>query len=470
MMSSGLCSSWSQKQFERAPLGDPRRTRRVQKIGEAMARKPGQSIPQLFDTAYDVIAAYDLFNREEATPMRLQYGHRELVHKGMREPGSVILLLEDTTTFSWSGNKAVDGLGPIGDGSCGQQGFLAHTVLAVKWHVDQFDQESRRPPVTVLGLADQYYHVRDESGESRKGEKRKDALSRWRESMMWSESTERLQRPPDCARWIRINDAEADIYEHLENCQEYGHGFVIRACKDRTLEGCGHHLFEAARAGMTLGQFKLKLRSRDGQPEREAQLELSVCKVTLQPPWRPKHGGLPIELNVLHVHEVHAAPEIEPLEWILLTDSDVQTFESALQVALQYSARWLIEEYHKVVKTGLGAEKLQLETADRLMAAIAIMCVVACRLLELRERARREPQACASQSGLSCVELRVLSAKAKKQLVTVSDVALAIGRLGGHMNRKRDGLPGWMTLWRGLMVLDQMTQGFRLAQELQTFD
>ena len=46
----------------------------------------------------------------------------------------------------------------------------------------------------------------------------------------------------------------------------------------------------------------------------------------------------------------------------------------------------MIEEYHKAIKTGLGAERLQLESAERLFAAIAIMSVVALRLIELRER------------------------------------------------------------------------------------
>jgi hypothetical protein len=29
----------------------------------------------------------------------------------------------------------------------------------------------------------------------------------------------------------------------------------------------------------------------------------------------------------------------------------------------------------------------------------------------------------------------------------VAEVALAVGRLGGRLNRKSDGLPGWITLW-----------------------
>jgi hypothetical protein len=32
---------------------------------------------------------------------------------------------------------------------------------------------------------------------------------------------------------------------------------------------------------------------------------------------------------------------------------------------------------------------------------------------------------------------------------TVRQFVLALGRLGGHQNRKGDGMPGWQTLWKG---------------------
>lgn len=48
----------------------------------------------------------------------------------------------------------------------------------------------------------------------------------------------------------------------------------------------------------------------------------------------------------------------EALEWILLCDAPVMTFAQAHECALQYASRWLIEEFHKALKTGLGVERL----------------------------------------------------------------------------------------------------------------
>jgi Transposase Tn5 dimerisation domain len=90
-------------------------------------------------------------------------------------------------------------------------------------------------------------------------------------------------------------------------------------------------------------------------------------------------------------------------------------------------------------------------------------------LLDLREHARREPEAPAEQSGLSEVELEVLEVKTGRKLNTIRDVVLAVGRLGGHLNRKRDGLPGWMTLWRGWLQLQALVEGVLLAHKLKRF-
>ncbi|MCB1769295.1 MAG: hypothetical protein KDJ31_06280 [Candidatus Competibacteraceae bacterium] len=43
--------------------------------------------------------------------------------------------------------------------------------------------------------------------------------------------------------------------------------------------------------------------------------------------------------------------------------------------------------------------------------------------------------------------------------LTIHQAVLRIGCLGGHLNRKRDGMPGVRTLWRGLQVLSLLVAG-----------
>ena len=94
------------------------------------------------------------------------------------------------------------------------------------------------------------------------------------------------------------------------------------------------------------------------------------------------------------------------------------------------------------------------------------MSVVALRLLDLRELGRRLPEAEAACSGLSGPELEILERAVGRVLTTVAGVLLAVGRLGGHMNRRSDGMPGWLTLWRGMNKLRLLVEGARLVRTI----
>ena len=171
----------------------------------------------------------------------------------------------------------------------------------------------------------------------------------------------------------------------------------------------------------------------------------------------------------MRVWEVAAPAPPDRLAWLLLGEAKVTNCAQARAWALPYATRWVMEAYHQAIKTGLGAERLPRESAARLCAAMASMRVVALRLIERRERLRRHPEAAAAQSGLSPRALEVLRQKAGRTLRTVREVALAIGRLGGHLHRTREGLPGWQTLWHGMHTLHVLVEGVLIAHRLKSF-
>ena len=473
---------WAEQHFGDLDLGDLRRNQRAVTITAAMATNPARSIPQMFVNPYDVKAAYSFFRHPEATPEALQLAHREVVLEQMQQPGQY-LLLEDTSEMSWSGQQPIGGLGPIGNGAAGLQGFHLHSMLAVRWSCEVAADTTRwpgRPSVEVLGLPVQHYHVRQPrpAGEPTKNNS-KLLKARPREGQWWEQAGTALGPAPEdeAITWTRVCDRGADIYELLVSCQELSHRFVIRAAQDRCLtnedgrEVTGK-LFETARAQAALGHYELELRARPGQAARVAELQISAIAVWVRAPQRPGRGPgylPPVRTTVVRVGEATPPPGVEALEWILLTDWPVESYAQALAVALVYVTRWLIEEFHKALKTGNQAEDLQLETAEGLFAAIALKSVVALRLLDLRERVRFTPEAPATESGLSEVELVVLRQVLQRPLKTVREVALAIGRFGGHMNRKADGMPGWLTLLRGITKLNDLVAGLHLASKLKRF-
>jgi len=456
-------------------LGDVRRTRRLVQVAASWAHQPGASIPRLSQGQPGASkAAYRLLDQPQATPEAFQQPHRQLVSQHLHAPGTY-LLLEDTTELSWPEAAARrPGLGPVGPGKPRSQGVLLHSLVAAAWPATDPTPAAKRPPLTLLDLLDQQFHVRQPVPEAEKAHPHggsRPRQGRLRESALWAQSLRAVGRPPASTRWVVVADRGADVYEHLLQCQTQGLGFVVRAAQDRALvagpaKAPAGRLFEVARAQPAQGTLRLALRGRPRQPAREVVLQLSWSPpLALRAPQRPGGAtgkGEPVGGTVVRVWEAQADGE-PGLEWLLLSDLPISHLEQAQAVVRQYASRWLIEDFHKALKTGLGAERLQLQTAARLFAAVALLSVVALALVELRERSRQQPDAPAEAAGLSASFLRVLRSQRKRPLVTVRDVFYALAGLGGHLGRTGDGPPGWQTLWLGLMSLRQLVEGVRLA-------
>jgi len=467
---------WAVEHFGGAELSHVKRVDRAITIAEAMAASPGKSLPQMFAHSYDIKAAYQFFRHPEATPDNLQSGHRERVLCEMEKPGRY-LLLEDTSEILCTQTGEIVELGPVGSSKNAQIGFHLHSVLAVRWPSEPNTAVPRRSTVEILGLADQQYHVRQPrpTGVGPKTSARRVRPADSLESSLWEKTSRRIGPAPtnEAVNWIKVADRAADIYDHLRECREQNHQFVVRANLDRALltedgKRAGQ-LFATTQVSPSCGQLELELRTRKGQAARQAHLEVSFTPVVMRSPQTagyPPGARPPIVCTAVRVWEPNPPEGIKPLEWIVLTDLKVTNFEQACEIAQMYATRWLVEEFHKALKTGMDAEGAQLETAEAWFAVVAMKSVAALRLIELRERTKLVPEAPAESSGLSQLELQVLRARLDKPIRTVREVALAIGRLGCHLNRKGDGMPGWITLWQGWQLLQNLVEGVLIARKL----
>lgn len=456
---------WAKQNFSNLTTTDIRLNKRIIKIAEAMANKPGTTLPGLFGAWKDTKAIYRLLNHDSITPDVIQVEHKENCKKKLSGKG-IYLLIEDTSDFSWSGHQTIEGLGPIGSGKSGLQGFLLQSVLAAKYR-------GINDSVEIIGIPSQQFHIRKPRPKSETNKSSFKAKTRERESQLWTNSGNNLGKTPSDVEWIRICDRGADIYELLLQCKEMHHSFVIRASIDRTLVTdesgvpAGTKLFKAAETGKKLGEFQIKLRSRKNMPARIANLSVRARKICLISPKRPgkKMGALPsIHCWILNVKEINSKSK-DKLEWKLLCSREINDLSDALECIEQYKCRWLIEEYHKAIKTGLGAEKLQLESAHALFAAISIMSIVALRLIDLREKVKEQENNPCHSEIVSELEIKILEMKTGKKIKTYRELLFAVGQLGGFLGRKGDGTPGMITLWRGMNTLRLLTEGYQLLKK-----
>ena len=450
---------WAQHEFAFAPLGDQRRTKRLMNIAAHLAASPGGTLPQAFPHWAELKAAYRFFDQRGVTFDRVLSPHLERTRNACRQPGEY-LIIEDSTLLDYSRHPATRDLGRIGDGNgCG---FELHSALAVRiesWTLEQ------RPEGMVVGLFDQQCR---RPRPAPKGETRGERLSRPRKSQTWAAAFKSAGRTPRGSQWIYVADRESDFYEPMQICQQHGVDYVIRSGQGRRLADGAGSLGEALAQAPLLGQSTVEVRARGGQPARTAMVELRSRRVDLDGPWRP--GGMqpPLrDVGVMEIREVHVPEGVkEPLHWKLLTSLPCATPAQAQRVVGRYAARWWIEEYHKALKSGAGVEESQLERAGRLESLIAVLAVVAVRLLSAKMLARSRPESGEAAAGFGPEMLAILEKKIgpPKGGWNNRNVIIATARLGGFLARKQDSLPGWQTIWRGWQRLMWMCEGLKTLQ------
>ena len=313
--------------------------------------------------------------------------------------------------------------------------------LVAKYHEESQETE-------ILGLGYQEAWVRPE--EKSKADKSK-------ESEVWLRTLEKMGRPQE--NWVSVGDRANDIYDFLNNANRLGWKYVVRARHDRKveIEGEKAHLFSWIRQQTAKCTSTLYVKAKGEEFGGEVTLEITWVKAKLFP---PGNGDSVAGEEVTYIRVW--CPDRPRLEWLLVTNLPVNTQEDALRIVRIYRRRWLIEDYHKAVKTGFRIEDNQLKQASRILALFGMIGVIATQLLAMREQCRLSPETPVEEkvpkSWITLIERHLMV-----KLITVKDFWRSLARMGGFIGRKSDGEPGWQTIWKGYKRLQDMLTGALLG-------
>jgi hypothetical protein len=451
--------------FGNATLGDKRRTSRLVKVAEAVMKGSccdgGGTLTSILADPHQAKAAYRLFDGPAVTHDAVLGGHRQWVGQQLAEPGTY-LLIEDTTVAAFNSRTRAGGLGPIGESYT--LGFWLHNTLAVRW-------EAGPDRCQVLGLQAQQSWARDPVARDRKTQSKKKKQTTFerqkdpdRESMRWGRSLGELPAATESARYIYVADRESDVYETFEKCKSAGVSYVIRASQPRALAGEfeGSDVFEAVAAAAVLGTVAVEI----ARENRTAELEVRSLTVTLRGPARPGGKLKDLTVNLVQAREANPPAGCAGVSWTLLTDLPVQTLLQCRQILNIYRHRWLVEELHKAMKTGLKLEDSQLSDARRLGALAAVISVAAVFLLQMKTAARTDGDTLLPEQQKQTPMVRILQKRyPPKGEPTRRWLWISVAKLGGFMARKGDGDPGWLILWRGWQTLRFLLEGYELQLE-----
>jgi hypothetical protein len=445
---------WASEQFGRAELGDKRLTARLVAVGAALGERPSDSVPQASGSWAATKGAYRLIENKRVRKEPIFQSVFEAT-AGRCAGRGLIYSVQDTTDLTFpTAREAAAQMGYVNDSDIGAMHL--HSALAL-------DEDG-----VALGLLDAQMWSRDPATRGKKRQRHERPIEE-KESAKWLRGIAAVgqainagapaQRRP---RIIHIFDREGDVHRVFEDIAKASHGAVIRAMQDRRVADGEHDVeraYERLSGQAPLGRRIVAVPRKGVRAGRSATVVLRSCQVTLAPGAARHRRNPPVSLWLVEALEENSPAGCEPLHWRLWTTEPAGSMSEAARVLAIYTLRWKIEDYHLALKSGCAVEELRMHTAERIAKTIAIYAPVAARLVELRDRARATPQAPCTDV-ITDQEWRVLWTMVQKQLPapdtpvpTIRQAVLWIGRLGGHLGRKGDGMPGVKTLWQGLRDL-----------------
>jgi hypothetical protein len=450
-------ATWAQDEFGNADLGDVRRNARLVQLATVLGAQPNASLPQASTDPATLKAAYRFFDNHHVRADALLESHIQSSFRRMQAV-PLVLAVQDTTYLDWTAHPHTSGLGPLATAK--HQGLLAHTTLALT------------PERVPLGVLQQQVWARDSASFAHQVDHKQRPIAE-KESQKWLTSLDAvIAARNDCptTQFVSVGDREADVYDLLLLERPLGVDLLVRAAQDRKAEHPENYLWAAMATARLAATSIIQLGKRGKQPARKATLKVRWQQVTLRPPKHRDKEKLP-NVTVWAVWAVESAPpaDAEPVEWLLLTTVPLSSTEQALQVLAWYAARWGIEVWHKVLKSGCRIEARQLETAERLIRCLTLYSVIAWRIVYATMLARAAPELPCTVlldedewQGLYCRIHRVAIAPPKPP--TLRQAVRWLAQLGGFVGRKRDGEPGVSVLWNGFEHLVDIAAMYRIMR------
>lgn len=436
-------SHWADNEAETANFRDKRLNKRMKTLLKQLGDKLRYSIPTACGGFHYTHAAYLFFDNEIVPFNKILASHvRASIERISCYP--VVLLIQDTTVLIHTINKGPKGLGTLKKTE--KRELFLHPTIAITPH---------RRSDGVVGA-----DIWERNEKSPRCERRNKPINE-KESSYWLNG---YQTACECASTVpetlivNIADCFGSIYEWFLETKEYSPntraGWIIRAAQDRLLDTTDKNakkIWNKLENQPILGTIKFTLPASGNRKAREVEQTVRSARVVLKAPRRSGYHFKNVEINAVLAREENPPVGVEPIEWLLLTYRTVDSFEQATTVLEWYTCRWEVEIFFRVLKSGCQVEKLQLETVDRLEPCLALYMIIAWRTLFITMFGRIYPdldcEFIFTRKEWQAVHLVLNQSPLPSIPPPLSEMILMIGRLGGHLGRKRDGPPGPKSIW-----------------------
>jgi hypothetical protein len=443
---------WAREEFGHVRLGDERRRSRLLAMSAQLALTPAGKVSQVFRGDAERQGAYDLLESSCVHASALMAAMGQATARRCAGAAFAFVPLDGTslTLVDHTRDKDFGAVGTYADRGRGLKVIDAIVVSprgvplgcgAMQWW--------SRPIERVQRV---HHHLRPVDEKETK---------HWLDAIDQCVDTFR-QHAPDTRAWFQL-DREGDAWPILERMALTEHWFTVRSRSDRCVH-VGHRtrrLRQVLSGKRMLGDYLLEVATAPGRSRRLACMTLKAATVTLEVRDQCTHDRHALTLNAVWVREQGTTPRGEnPVDWLLLTNHPIDTFEACKRVVFGYTQRWRIEDFHKTWKSGVcNVESTQLHATAHVIKWATLLAAVAMRVERLKHLAREQPDLPASVE-LTKHEIRALilmKRKHKKRTETIPDTmptvakaTLWLAEMGGYTGKSSGGPPGSITIGRGL--------------------
>jgi hypothetical protein len=440
---------WLTAELRTLDLGDKRLNKRQVMLLDKLTAKPKESLPGATCSWAELQGAYRFCDNKRATPEKILAPHRDATIERIRLE-AVALIAQDTTELVLDRDPE-KGFGKLTK----QIGLLDHVQIAVT------------PLGQHLGVTRCHVWARP-LVNPHEGTHNRDRPIEEKESVRWldgyREACQIAKEAPETVI-VSLSDREGDVFECFTEGAIPERGktaeWIVRSAQNRRLVPTNESASQAKKLRLAaaelpiLGTGTVKIPARANLAARVAQVEYRAGCVTLKSPPR-KEGKLPnLIAKVVFVVEVNPPADVEPLDWLLLTSLPIATLQDVLRVVEYYALRWQIEVFFKVLKQGCTVERLQLQTARRVEACLALYCIVTWRILYVTMLGRDCPEISCdlvfSKAEWQATCAVVTKSPPPQDPPTLGELLKYVAILGGYMGRGHDSPPGPEIIWRGML-------------------
>ena len=443
-------------------LGDKRLDERAKLISNRLRNKYGQPLSKVFRKSSELKRAYEFFaNAKTSFEKIVELSHYQTANRVKNLP--LILSVGDTSFLDYKKIKIKrEEYGPIGNGG---NGLILHSSLAV-------DPNSGQP----LGLLSSKLWKREPKIKTKKKIKKSKGFEK-KESYKWVEAIKKVPEilekvsSKNDQKVLHVFDREGDISEVFEEAQKHPNcGVLIRAAHNRSLSEQEDYLWDYMEKQPVQFEQEIELPKNHQRKKRTVTLAIKFSPVKLRSPQRLK-STKSFDIYAVYAEEIEPPEGEKAISWMLLTTENVATNSDALTILRWYTYRWLIEEYHKILKSGCQVESYRL-AGDSMSVLLGFLTPIAADLLRMTYLNRTQPDSSA-ETILTPVQIKVLTAlssptksksKSEPELGTIAWAIHGIARLGGYLEHRRKTPIGITVLWRGWLELISLCEGWELRE------